>query len=211
MSQTVSELRRKLTLAGCTLLHAFTHAYGAVLVPLYILIARDLGLGGVGWVTLIVAVYGLVYCWGSYLSGVLADRVDRRWLLAVGLLGNALAIMGMGFTHQYWVLLALGVIGGLFGTLFHPAAISLCAAHYPKHPGMAVGVMGAGAGMGFFFGPQFAGWRAQAGKWSMAGMSEWQRPLIEIGLLGIVSALVFILMAAESQARRQRMARRNRS
>ena len=96
-------MRRKLTLAGCTLLHAFTHAYGAVLVPLYILIARDLGLGGVGWVTLIVAVYGLVYCWGSYLSGVLADRVDRRWLLAVGLTAS---LFGQG-------MLNIGVTSGL--------------------------------------------------------------------------------------------------
>ncbi len=35
-------LRSHITLALCTVLHAFTHGYGSLLVPLYILMRRDL-------------------------------------------------------------------------------------------------------------------------------------------------------------------------
>ena len=39
-----SQLRSHLTLGLCTILHAFTHAYGTLLVPLYLLVTQVLGL-----------------------------------------------------------------------------------------------------------------------------------------------------------------------
>src|SRR4051812_41134961 len=114
--------RRRLTLALCTILHGFTHAYGAMLVPLYLLMVTDLHLGGVKAAAMVVTVYGLVYNLGSYGAGVLADRYDRRVLLGVGLLGNAAAILAMGLSRRYEVVLGMGVVAGLAGTLFHPAA-----------------------------------------------------------------------------------------
>src|SRR5436190_488311 len=97
-------LRSHVTLALCTLLHAFTHAYGTMLVPLYLLMVADLRLDGVKAASLIVTLYGLFYCIGSYGAGVLADRFDRRALLGIGLIGNALAITAMGLTRQYEML-----------------------------------------------------------------------------------------------------------
>src|SRR5687768_6849026 len=150
------------TLALTTLLHAFTHAYGTMLVPLYLLMRDDLRVGGVKWIAAIVTVYGVVYCLLSYTSGILADRFNRKVLLAVGLAGNALAILLMGCTQNYAALLCLGVMAGVFGSLFHPTANALIPAHYPKNLGLAIGMMGIGSGLGFFVGPQYAGWRAEA-------------------------------------------------
>lgn len=191
----------RLTLALCTLLHAFTHAYGTLLVPLYLLMAADLNLGGVKAASFIVTVYGLVYCLGSYGAGVLADRYNRKWLLGVGLLGNAAAILGMGLARRYDVLIALGVLAGVFGTLFHPAANALTTAHFPKAPGMAIGLLGIGAGLGFFAGPQLAGWRAEAGRWQLAGfhVASWQRPCVELGAAGLLFGLLFLLLAREAR------------
>src|SRR5687768_3470314 len=168
--------RSHLTLALCTLLHAFTHAYGTLLVPLYLLMRDDLRTSGVMAVTLIVTAYGIVYCLLSYPAGILADRMDRKVLLGVGLIGNALAVALMGATHSYWLILLLGVVAGAFGSLFHPSANALAPAHYPRNPGMAIGLMGIGSGIGFFAGPRYAGWRAEmveAGWWS--SMTSWQR------------------------------------
>jgi MFS family permease len=88
------------------------------------------------------------------------------------------------------MLMLAGVLAGLFGTLFHPAANALVTAHFPRSPGMAIGVLGIGAGVGFFAGPQFAGWRAQ-----MVG--DWQRPLVEAGVAGVIVGIVFLLVARE--------------
>src|SRR5215204_2445647 len=148
MPRPVPTLRSHVTLALCTVLHAFTHAYGTILVPLYLLIVADLKLGGVKAASLVVTVYGLVYCLVSYGAGVFADRSDRRFLLGVGLLGNAAAITLMGVTRRYEALLALGVVAGLFGALFLPGADALVSAHYPRNPGMAIGLLSVGSGFG---------------------------------------------------------------
>ena len=96
-----SQLRSHLTLALCTILHGFTHAYGSMLVPLYFRIADDLKLSGVGAATLIVTLYGAVYNLASYAAGLAADRFSRKTLLAIGLLGNAAAILAIGLSRQY--------------------------------------------------------------------------------------------------------------
>ena len=196
-------VRSHVTLGLCTVLHAFTHAYGTILVPLYLLIVADLKLGGVNAASLVVTVYGLVYCLVSYAAGVLADRADRRFLLGVGLIGNAAAITLMGVTRQYEMLLALGVVAGLFGALFHPSANALVSAHYPKNPGMAIGLLSVGAGIGFFLGPQYAGWRAEDAHWQLAGafIADWQRPLLEAGAAGLAVGLVFLFVAREAEQR----------
>jgi len=193
--------RSRTTLALCTLLHAFTHAYGTILVPLYLLMVADLRLKGVWQASLIVTVYGLVYCLVSYGAGVLADRVDRKRLLGIGLIGNAVAITLMGLTRQYELLIALGIVAGLFGSLFHPAANALVPSHFPKSPGMAIGILGCGAGLGFFAGPQFAGWRAETASWQLGHVANWQRPCVEMGVAGIICGVLFLLIAAESRRR----------
>jgi len=203
MSAAAPTVRSHVTLGLCTVLHAFTHAYGTILVPLYLLIVADLKLGGVKAASLVVTVYGFVYCLVSYAAGVLADRADRRFLLGVGLLGNAAAITLMGVTRRYDLLLLLGVVGGLFGTLFHPSANALVSAHYPKNPGMAIGLLAVGSGIGFFLGPQYAGWRAEAAHWTIGGavIADWQRPLLEAGVAGLVFSILFLLVAREAEAR----------
>ena len=185
--------RTHLTLVLCTILHAFTHAYGTLLVPLYLLMASDLPLRGVSYASAVVTVYGLVNCLLSYGAGVIADRHNRKLQLGIGLIGNALAITAMGLTRRYELIMLYGVIGGFFASLFHPAANALVPAHYPKSPGMAIGLLGIGSGIGFFAGPQFAGRRAQA-------TGHWQTPLIEAGVAGVIVGVIFLFVAREIHA-----------
>jgi MFS family permease len=172
--------------------------------PLYLLMRDELGLSGVWPAAALVTVYGVVYFGMSYPAGMLADRFSRKLLLAIGLAGNSLAIFGMGMTNSYPLLLALAVCAGVFGTLFHPSANSLVSALYPKAPGMAMGLLGAGAGVGFFAGPQFAGWRAETDllAWSLPAsigqISNWQRPCIELGIAGLIAALLFYVLAKDA-------------
>src|SRR2546423_1169900 len=194
-------VRSHVTLVLATLLHMFTHAYGTMLVPLYLLIRDDLHLRGVKAVAFIVTLYGVTYSLLSFKAGVLADRHDRRALLGIGLLGNAAAITLMGFTHQYALLLALGVVAGVFGTLFHPTANALIPAHYPRSPGMAIGLLGVGSGLGFYLGPKFSGWRAESAHWQFFHVASWQRPLIELGIAGIACALLFLIVASVTDHR----------
>src|SRR5580693_2742043 len=135
-------LRSHLTLFLSTVLHAFTHAYATMLVPLYLLIVADLHLSGVKQASLLVSLYTFVYCAGSYVAGVWADRLNRKFLLGVGLLGNAAAILLIGLTRRYDLLLVWAALAGASGTIFHPAAAALVPSHYPKTPAMAIGLLG---------------------------------------------------------------------
>ncbi len=103
----------------------------------------------------------------------------------------------MGLTRSYEMLMVYGVLAGVFGALFHPAANALVPAHYPKSPGMAIGLLGVGSGIGFFAGPQYAGWRAQAATWHFGAIGDWQRPLVECGIAGFIVGIVFLLVARE--------------
>src|SRR5205823_11046264 len=93
MSESSGSWRRHATLVLCTVLHAFTHAYGTMLVPLYLLMKSDLRLAGVSRASAVVTVYGLVNCLLSYGAGVFADRkpvaVQRRGNFAVVSAGGA--------------------------------------------------------------------------------------------------------------------------
>jgi MFS family permease len=107
----------------------------------------------------------------------------------------------MGLTRQYELIMLYGLLAGLFGTLFHPAANALVPAHYPRSPGMAIGMLGIGSGIGFFAGPQFAGWRAQTATWHWGTIANWQRPLIEAGVAGFVIGVIFLFVAREAHGR----------
>jgi len=190
--------RSRLTLFLGILLHMFTHAYGAMLVPLYLLIQTDMHLRGIQYAALIVTVYGVTYYVFSYGAGILADRFNRRNLLGWGLVVNATAVIFMGLFRRYEMVLAMSVIGGLAGTLFHPAANALIPAHYPRSPGMVIGILGIGSGLGFFIGPQYAGWSAVHGFWHASTIGSWQRPCIELGILGIFCGIAFLIFAREA-------------
>ena len=199
MSARPLAFRAHTTLALTTVLHAFTHLYGTLLVPLYLLMQSDLGLARTGQATLVLTVYGLTYCLGSFPAGVIADRFNRKTLLGIGLMGNAAAVLLMGVVREYELVLLLSFVGGLFGTLFHPAANALVPAHYPRSPGMAIGLLGIGSGIGMFVGPRFAGWRAESATWQLWDVAHWQRPLVEMGLLGLACGALYLLVASEAR------------
>ncbi len=168
--------------------------------PLFPAMARDLHLSGTRTAALLVTIMSVVYFGLAAVTGHLADRFDRRLLLGIGLLGNAIAILLMGFTHGYASLVGLVVVAGVFGALFHPTANSMMPALFPKSPGLAIGLLGIGSGLGFFAGPQLAGWRAESATWGgriPETMQRWQIPCVELGALGIAVAIIYLLVARD--------------
>ena len=77
MQEASPSFRSHLTLALTTILHAFTHAYAVMLVPLYLLV-QQVHLELVSSVSLIVTLYGLVYSLGSYAAGAMSDGLTAR-------------------------------------------------------------------------------------------------------------------------------------
>jgi MFS family permease len=184
------------TLALTGMLHCFTHLYGNALLPLYLLMQRDLKLDSVSKATSFVTIMLVAYYLPSYALGVLADRMSRKKLLAYGLLINALAFVGLAFSPSYGCGIACVIVAGIGGSAYHPAATAMIARLFPRETGRALGLAGIGSGVGFFLGPLYTGWRAAMLE-STLGAAAWRRPVLEIGIMGLVAAVLFAWLATE--------------
>lgn len=192
MSADASHKTRTLWLAGA--LHAFTHVYHVALMPLYLLVQRDFGFDSVGKATSFMTVMMLAYFVPSYPLGVLADRVNRKKLLGYGLTINALGFVGLSFAPNYAWALAAMVVAGFGGSFYHPAATAMVARLFPVGTGRALGLVGIGASIGFFLGPIYTGWRAGMLE-PVLGAAAWRKPVLELGVLGLIMAAVFAWLA----------------
>jgi MFS family permease len=179
------------TLTLVSVLHAFTHLYQVALMPLYLPIQQSFKLESVGSATFLVTLMMLSYFLPSYPMGVLADRVSRKKLLGLGLAINGLGFIGLALAPSYPLALASMVVAGFGGSFFHPAATALTARLFPSNLGRALGLIGIGAGAGFFLGPIYSGWRA-------AQSGDWRTPVLELGVLGLVGAGAFLWLAEDT-------------
>lgn len=182
-SSTPRVLTRVLWLVG--LLHGLNHLYNVALLPVYLQLQRDLNLPSIAAATSLTTLMMLAYFLPSYPLGVLADRLDRRWLLTWGLVLNALGYLGLGWARNYPTALGCVVLAGLGGSFYHPAATALVVGLFPQRTGRALGLIGMGASAGFFLGPLYVGWRAAS--------VGWRAPLAELGLVGLAAAALFSL------------------
>jgi MFS transporter, FSR family, fosmidomycin resistance protein len=183
---------RTLWLVG--ILHAFTHLYQVALMPLYLAMVADLKLASVEEAGLLVSAMMMAVFLPSYPMGVLADRMSPKKLLATGLLVNAAGFVGLAFARSFGEALACVIAAGLGGSFYHPAATGLVVRLFPDKPGRSLGLTAIGASVGFFVGPMYAGWRAQA--------DGWRAPVLELGLAGLAMAAAFWWLADEATARR---------
>lgn len=175
-------------------LHAFTHVYQVALIPLYLKVQAGFQLTSPAAATLLITLMNVAYFLPAYPMGILADRFNRKTLLGFGLLLNALGFAGLAFAPNYASAVACVLVAGLGGSVFHPAGTGLVAGLFPEKPGRALGLVGIGASVGFFFGPIYAGWRADQ-------CGNWRAPVLELGLLGVVMAALFFRLAENDDHR----------
>lgn len=181
--------RHTRTLWLCGILHGFTHLYHVALLPLYFQMQRDFQLTSVGQATFLVTSMMAAYYIPSYWMGHLADRMSRKKLLEWGLYLNSAGFVGLAFAPNYPCAVASMILAGFGGSFYHPAATAMVVRLFPNKAGRTLGLVGMGASVGFFMGPIYAGWRAAS--------AGWRAPVLELGIAGLVAALLFGWLATD--------------
>jgi len=119
----------------------------------YLIVAYDLNYTLAATVMLANSVVSAVV---QPLFGYLGDRVNRPWLMSVGIMFSALGITAMGFVGSYPLVLVCALVVGIGVALFHPEGAKLANVVAGERKGRGVSNFSVGGNIGFGFGPVIA-------------------------------------------------------
>lgn len=180
-----------------------------ILSLLAIPIQADLGISDTQLGLLTGVAFGICYTLFGLPAGYLADRFDRRTLLALGILLWSAMTMACGLAAGFLGLFIARIGVGIGEAVLHPTATSLIADYFPpaRRPRAYAVYMMAGAA-GTFFAFLLGGRLLQAItamgpiEWPLTGMlAPWQATFIAVGLPGIVLSAVILLLMPEPARR----------
>jgi MFS family permease len=141
----------------------------------------------------LMAVFLWIYGCMSPVAGVLADKLNRKWLIITSLFVWSGVTLLMGYATSYEQMYALRAVMGVSEAIYIPAGLSLIADyHSDKSRSLAIGIHMTG----LYFGQALGGFGA-----TVASNYSWQNTFIIFGLVGIVYALILVLTLFETQAR----------
>lgn len=138
----------------------------------------------------LMAVFMWIYGLCSPFAGVIADRLNRKWLLVGSLFVWSSVTLAMGFASTYQQLYALRALMGISEALYIPAALSLIADwHTGKSRSLAIGIHMTG----LYVGQGLGGFGA-----NLAHHFSWHQTFFALGLIGVVYSLVLIFLLHEN-------------
>jgi DHA1 family multidrug resistance protein-like MFS transporter len=130
--------------------------YGMVMpvMPFYI---ERLGAGGkeLGW---LVSTYSLMQLIFAPLWGTLSDRIGRKRVIAIGVLGYAVTLFLFGLATQFWMLFLTRTLSGILSSATMPTSMAYVGDNAPEGERSAgMGLIGAATGVGIVGGPLLGG------------------------------------------------------
>ena len=137
----------------------------------------------------LMAIFLWIYALMSPISGIIADKMNRKWLIVGSLFVWSAVTYAMGYANIYNQLYWLRAIMGVSEALYIPAGLSLIADyHQKKTRSLAIGIHMTGLYMGSAIG----GFGA-----TIAASFSWHTTFHYFGLIGIVYAIVLVFLLKE--------------
>lgn len=137
----------------------------------------------------LMAVFLWIYGLMSPLSGIIADKVNRKWLIVGSLFVWSAVTFAMGYASTFTQLYWLRALMGVSEALYIPAGLSLIADyHTSKTRSLAIGIHMTG----LYMGQALGGFGA-----TIADKFSWQQAFHSFGIVGIIYALVLIIFLKE--------------
>ncbi len=153
--------------------------------------------GGAPWVGgALLACFSITQFIFAPIWGRMSDRVGRRPLILLSLIGSAVSFFFFGAAPNLLVLFIARVAAGILTSASLPTAQAYIADVTPPEKragGMAI--IGAAFGLGFAFGPVFGGILSQHPIWHITGLAM---PAYAAALLSLVNFAVAIVLLPET-------------
>lgn len=139
----------------------------------------------------VMAAFMWIYGFMSPVSGIVADRVNRKWLIVVSLGVWSAVTLLMGYSTTYEQVYWLRALMGVSEALYIPAALSLIADYFTgRQLSLAIGIHMTG----LYMGQAVGGFGA-----FVAEHLSWQATFHWFGIVGIVYAVVLIFLLYEKR------------
>lgn len=123
-----------------------------LILPLLPFYAMHFGAHG-KQIGMLFACFSIAQFFGAPILGRLSDRVGRRPVLLLCLLGSTVSLIATGLTDTLYTLMAARGFAGLFGGSIATAQAYVADVTKPAERTKYMGLIGASIGMGFVFGP----------------------------------------------------------
>lgn len=128
-----------------------------IMIPILPFFARELGANSVQ-MGLLVTVWAGAQFFVSPLWGAFSDRVGRRPVLLIGLMGYALTFGLIAVAQNIWLVMLARFLGGVLSAATIPTAQAYMAdTSQPEERSSRMAVMGAAMNLGFIGGPTVGG------------------------------------------------------
>lgn len=139
----------------------------------------------------LMAVFLWIYAFMSPVSGIIADRLNRKWLIVSSLFVWSGVTLAMGYATSFDQLYVLRAIMGVSEAFYMPAGLALIADyHQGKTRSIAIGIHLSGV----YLGQAFGGFGA-----TIASMSSWQWTFHAFGFIGVVYSLILMFLLKEKK------------
>lgn len=140
----------------------------------------------------LMAIFLWIYGFMSPVAGMIADRINRKWLIVISLFVWSGVTYMMGYCENFNQLYWLRAIMGVSEALYIPAGLSLIADyHTSKTRSLAIGIHMTG----LYMGQALGGFGA-----TIASNYSWQSAFHYFGIIGIVYSFILILFLHEKKS-----------
>ncbi|MDF1507277.1 MFS transporter [Robertmurraya sp. DFI.2.37] len=107
---------------------------------------------------LLMAVYSIMQLLFAPMWGRLSDRIGRKPVIMIGILGLSISFFLMALSEQLWMLFLARILGGFLSSANMPTVMAYVADITTEEDrGKGMGIIGAATGLGFIFGPAIGG------------------------------------------------------
>lgn len=160
-----------------------------IIIPVMPFYAEEIGANPTQ-LGLLMAVYSLMQLLFAPMWGRISDRIGRKPVIMIGILGLSLSFFLMAISSELWMLFAARIIGGLLSSANMPTVMAYVADITSEEDrGKGMGIIGASVGLGFIFGPAIGGIFSQ---------SSLNMPFYLAGTTSLITFLLVTFVLKES-------------